>query len=570
MGRVCYLYFGCLIFLIGGCTRKYVNDYNLGVDFCTLNNYSKAMQHFQDAVIKAPNWADGYYGLGMAYFKSGKLDEAEKNLIKALELESQRSDLLLALGDIYYKQNKKELAAVSFRRSFELSPNMDNAYNLGVVLRELNSYEEAKKSFQFMLDKDSKSSEARINLALCYEAENKLGEARAQWKQIEILNDNETYAALIQAYLTKTGSDKAMMAETPPTLPPVITVYSPAPNADVYENNVQVNVKLLADAGIQDVAILVNDIVLEEKQDPHQIKRGMTIEQPAEVKKLDYLDRQIQLRAGNNEIQIVLTDTEGRNSQTTIPVYRIRPKLYGLFAGISRYKDDKIPALTYADRDAVELYNYFKNQDAFEETNLILLTNEEATRANITEALAYNLSKSSPHDLAIIFLAGHGMQESGEYFFITYDAVQDNLFGTAIKDIEFQSSLKRIGAKRLLLLTDTCHSGGILTQNRGVETASKFFKSLSEVEGRVTITASKFDEVSLEDSRLKHGLFSYYLLEGLDGKADTNADGMIGIMELYRYVSQKIPEASRGSQHPTVILPEGSIVGDVPVAVVKK
>ena len=61
----------CLFILLTGCTKKYVNDYNLGVDFYQLNNYSKSIQHFQDAVIKAPNWASGYYGLGLAYFKSG-------------------------------------------------------------------------------------------------------------------------------------------------------------------------------------------------------------------------------------------------------------------------------------------------------------------------------------------------------------------------------------------------------------------------------------------------------------------------------------------------------------------
>ena len=41
---------------------------------------------------------------------------------------------------------------------------------------------------------------------------------------------------------------------------------------------------------------------------------------------------------------------------------------------------------------------------------------------------------------------------------------------------------------------------------------------------------------------LGHGVFTYYLLDGLKGKADLDADGIITVDEAYTYVSKKVPE----------------------------
>ncbi|UCE04486.1 MAG: caspase family protein, partial [bacterium] len=282
------------------------------------------------------------------------------------------------------------------------------------------------------------------------------------------------------------------------------------------------------------------------------------------------VDTYIPLLPGTNEIVVEALDVSGHSERKTVEVVRVRPKLYGLFVGISRYKDKRIPQLSYADRDAVELYQLFNQQKTFDATRLRLLKNEEATRAKISESLAYFLSKASPHDLVVIFLAGHGMLEAGEYFFIPYDTIKDNLFGTAIKDVEFSSSMKRIGSKRVLLFTDTCHSGVILPRQRGGDSVRRFFETLSKTEGRITITASQFDEVSIEDARLKHGVFSYHLLQGLRGIADSNQDKVVGVMELYQYLSEKIPDVTRGGQHPVLLIPEGKLAGDVPLVILEK
>jgi uncharacterized caspase-like protein len=121
-----------------------------------------------------------------------------------------------------------------------------------------------------------------------------------------------------------------------------------------------------------------------------------------------------------------------------------------------------------------------------------------------------------------------------------------------------------------LLFTDTCHSGNILPSHRGDDSVRRFFETLSKTEGRITITASQFDEVSIEDARLKHGVFSYHLLQGLQGIADSNQDQVVGVMELYQYLSEKIPDVTRGGQHPVLLIPEGKLAGDVPLVILEK
>ena len=82
----------------------------------------------------------------------------------------------------------------------------------------------------------------------------------------------------------------------------------------------------------------------------------------------------------------------------------------------------------------------------------------------------------------------------------------------------------------------------------------------------MTSIGAKINEISKEDDKLRHGIFSYYLLEGLKGKADQDADGIINISELFGYISRKVPEASGQDQHP---VKKGEIEGELVIGRIK-
>jgi uncharacterized caspase-like protein len=92
-----------------------------------------------------------------------------------------------------------------------------------------------------------------------------------------------------------------------------------------------------------------------------------------------------------------------------------------------------------------------------------------------------------------------------------------------------------------------------------------FLDRISQGKGRVILTASDANEVSAEKDDLKHGVFTYYLLEGLRGKADYDKDGVITVDEVYRYVSIKSP-GNRSDQHP---VKKGEVTGEIVLGVVK-
>jgi len=97
----------------------------------------------------------------------------------------------------------------------------------------------------------------------------------------------------------------------------------------------------------------------------------------------------------------------------------------------------------------------------------------------------------------------------------------------------------------------------------------QFLERLTRSKGRAIITASRTNEVSIELPELGHGIFSYFLVDGLKGAADLNRDGIVSLQELYEYVEQQVTTKARavgGNQHPVM---KGELEGALPLAKVR-
>ena len=80
------------------------------------------------------------------------------------------------------------------------------------------------------------------------------------------------------------------------------------------------------------------------------------------------------------------------------------------------------------------------------------------------------------------------------------------------------------------------------------------------------MTASGANEVSAEDEKLQHGVFTFYLLEGLAGAADADKDGLVTVDEVYRHVSTHVPRATGQEQHPVI---KGTVEGRLVLGIIK-
>ena len=240
---------------------------------------------------------------------------------------------------------------------------------------------------------------------------------------------------------------------------------------------------------------------------------------------------------------------------------------WAVIVGISKYQHSIIN-LKYADQDAESLHQLLltPNGGSFQSDHICKLTNEQATTGNITRALRSFLKKPAREDLVLIYLAGHGSPDPDrpdDVYFLTYDTDPNDIAGTALPMEDIHRAMKSIlHSEKVIILADTCHSaaiGGGIGGRRSVmddtRLMNRFLQNISQSKGGVALlTSAEANEVSFEDSKWGggHGVFTHYLLEGMRGAADQDADGLVTIGELFEYVRDNVKKATNYKQHPSI------------------
>ena len=246
--------------------------------------------------------------------------------------------------------------------------------------------------------------------------------------------------------------------------------------------------------------------------------------------------------------------------------------LRALIIGINRFQDGKIRELRYCRSDAEGLTTLVSDRryTPFDRIEATTLLDHEATRGRILAALENLGKRSSPKDTVIVYFSSHGIQQDqGEAFWVLHDSRVDMKAynrrqlrvdpETALEQSEITKLLNGIRARRLLVLVDSCFSAAtVISYPRGknfkapkVRNPFDSFKG----EGRVVITASEGTQRAAELPSLGHGAFTYFLLEGLKGKADNNLDNVVELWEIWQYLDKKVTDAVRkegAEQRPTI------------------
>lgn len=243
----------------------------------------------------------------------------------------------------------------------------------------------------------------------------------------------------------------------------------------------------------------------------------------------------------------------------------LRKCSYAIIVGINAYEDPAIGDLRYAEADARAMANALTDPRTglFAPENVILLTTDaqdphlRPTRPNVFEALTNMSERLSSQDRILFFFAGHGTTE--EKADDTYLLPQDAPLNTAryqglrLKG-EILDILENCPAQKKIIIVDACHSGlrkyvrgerDLELVSTGIQTALEAFENRGS--GRVVFASSSRNQISHEDEDLGHGVFTYYLVEGLNSlatsptsEADKDLDGHIEAGELFEYVAQRV------------------------------
>lgn len=250
-------------------------------------------------------------------------------------------------------------------------------------------------------------------------------------------------------------------------------------------------------------------------------------------------------------------------------------KRWAVIIGISQYKFGNqslngtlVQNLDHAASDAQQIYDFLRSPEGggFRDENMTLLKDEQATKAKVEDAFDVLKKNAKPEDYFFIYIAAHGANVPTKdlksnanvqlpYFILhDFDPRQD-VAKTCYRMDDFQTLVKQIQAKKGLVISDTCHSAGVLLPGRGLYVTqsanTRFIEEMSKIPEGVGFIASADQAESALEAEGIGGVFTYCLLEGLRGNGDTNPpDGVVTFQEAYDYIRDKVPEMTGKKQHP--------------------
>ena len=253
---------------------------------------------------------------------------------------------------------------------------------------------------------------------------------------------------------------------------------------------------------------------------------------------------------------------------------RIYPKDWGLIIGIEDYAH--LPRVDFARKDALVVKEYFNRILGVPEHNIISLIDSDATKARISgylrKFIPANVSKETT---LYVYFAGHGApdMQKGNPYLVPYDG--DTLFieETGYQLKEFYKEINDLDINQAYVFLDSCFSG---VASRAAEMLSKGTRpALLKVEDVglatqevIALSAATGGQTSNPLPREEHGLFTYYLLSALSGKADENEDRFVTIKEIYTYVTRHVTREARrmGSEQTPFITPSVEDLKDISVS----
>ena len=329
---------------------------------------------------------------------------------------------------------------------------------------------------------------------------------------------------------------------------------------------------------IDRLQVYVNDV-------PAFGSKGISVTPSKEVSK----EISIDLSSGLNEVKVTAINQKGAEAipesfEIQYTADFDKPDLYIVSIGVSEYQQSNYN-LAFAAKDASDVLGIVKESTAYENVFQKLITNENATDANVLAVKEF-VSKAGVDDVVMIFIAGHGVLDGDyNYYFATHNMDFSNPTDGGLSYESLQSLLDGIKCRNKLLMMDTCHSGEL--DNDDVEEANKEVSSVGSVAFRSTgkliklkensfglentlelskalfgdmkkgtgatiVSAAGGTEFAAEGVNSENGLFTSCLLQGISSRrADLNRDRSYTVSELREYISEQVIRISDGKQVPT-------------------
>jgi hypothetical protein len=231
---------------------------------------------------------------------------------------------------------------------------------------------------------------------------------------------------------------------------------------------------------------------------------------------------------------------------------------WALVVGIAKFQNPRLN-LKYTRNDAQSVSDLLRDPvyGRFRGDHVRLIADQDATTVNIRAGLNWLARSAGADDLAVIYVATHGTAREQDIANVNYIVAYntdveslDGLYSTAVPMEEITNVVRtRIKALKVVVILDTCHSQGAIAQTVTIpeSVSAQTLDRIKEGTGRMILAASRTEESSYESPKFGHGLFTYYLLQGLKQQKDAP------ISAVYQYVQTQVEReaaANGWKQHP--------------------
>ena len=543
------------------------------------NNYVQAESDYTTSLKHNSRNMEAYLRRGITRWHLKKYRDAISDLNRVILFNYKLAEANLWKGKSYYSMDSYKEAIVYFDKALQSNTDKNSQPNSflnaeiyefrGYAYQKLNNSDKTVENFKLALGEGSGNS-AELNYELAtinylnknYEESLKnLQTARQQGhsNRAEIAKKIITLDRLIneQKKENEQKQVKFHFQNPSPTNSLTATVSTP-----FFDLEVCLESKLM----VNEVKVFVNN----KEQDPI---RGLTVTPNTNC--VITVKRKIPLQNGTNEIRLEAMTAQGTffsdkaNVTFTSPsrtenVFATMPKVWAVVVGVASYT--AMPTLRYSDDDAYQMYAFLKSPEggALSDNQITLLVDENATKSQIVTSLEQKFQAASENDLVIFYYAGHGLEGS----FIPYD--YNGTENTKLMHKDVQEIFATSKAKNKLFIADACHSGSSSENLRGnvKETMDKYYDALAKTSGGTALMmSSKAEETSLENKTIRQGVFSYYLIRGLKGEADFNADNIVSVRELFDYVQTQTRQYTNYRQNPELY---GLFDPNMPIGAVRR
>lgn len=451
-----------------------VSYYNRGNSYRSLNQLEKAIADYDRAITLKPDFPGAYINRGLSYKIRGQLDKAIADYNSAIALNPDDSNAYFNRGNSYKSLEQLDNAIADYSKAITLKSDFPDAYyNRGNSYKSLGQFDKAAADFDRTITYKPDHTFAYYNRGEALARQKKVTESFQDFEHTFPQNATNSYFYSSRAVAQFISGDKSKGI------------------ADIE--------KALALAGADAQA-----------------------KKTAEKTRNEFLAQTSNVASTSQRTQQANEKPDSTDPPPGVSKDRPIGDKWALVIGISKFAN---PAynLKFAAKDAKDFYNYLITEGNFKKNHVLLLLDENATQRNIKAAFGrmFLPAVARDGDLVAIYVSTHGTPASKDpgkrNYIVAYDTNAEELYETGIDMDDLSQRVKEgVHTDRVLIVMDTCYSGGGVPGARGVDACGNFDAAqIAQGFGNLVISSSSPNERSWESKVSANGVFTKYLLQSL-------------------------------------------------------